>query len=490
LPNIRFTERRIRGRARGALTAVVDGLKNKANEWALCPHEFKEGVGLGVEETDTDALAEVLQTADGSGREVYLIGGSIGELKIGETISLADGDFSIRGAHRHFSCLRATMTGQPLFKMAAGGSLLRFHMEDVRLQGNGLTGASGSGHAIQMFDPDPTSGTHLPQMVTLSRVTIDGFRGTGAANYAESATHEACGIIQIGGLGCVTREVAVSNCGRGIVRQQTQNCRDIDPIISLCDKVGVLSYKNENYILDGADVIQCGDGVDMTIPDTIKTGNIVSYQDECPQFPFLKSKNSGGFAQVIIVLSEQARVEGFWIQPSMTADVAHRGIYIERAPGTKVKDGFFHLTNTSFEQDYEVIEAVASQSAEPLSGLEIVGNRFGFAPGMNVAYFIKVRGTAAGRPVTGLSIRNNVTQRAAPSSACTVDDGILLSSIALTDSEISENSIRAPSNVTITRGITGSSISQTRAYVRSNSFRADSGTITNNYSGITPDDPA
>jgi hypothetical protein len=484
------TEGRFRNMRMLLRELFVDGVNvgSKLSEAPITPQDFKEGVGLGVEETDTDAFVATIAEADGSGRDVYLLGGNIGELKIGETIALADGDFSIRGAHRHFSCLRSTMTGQPLFKMAAGGSLLRFHMEDVRLQGNGETGASGSGHAIQMFDPDPSNGTHLPQMVTLSRVTIDGFRGVGAANYAESATHEACGIIQIGGLGCVTREVAVSNCGRGIVRQRTQNCRDIDPLVSSCDKVGVLSYLNENYILDGADVINCGDGVDMTVPVALKTGNVISYQDECPQFPFLKSKNSAGFAQVIIILSEQARVEGFWIQPSMTADVAHKGIYIERAPGTKIKDGFFHLTNTSFEQDYEVIEAVASQSAEPLSGLEIVGNRFGFAPGMNVAYFIKVVGTAANRPVTGLSIRNNVTQRAPPSSACTVTDGILLSSIALTDSEIAENSIRAPANVTFASGMTATSISQTRAFIRMNSFRADSGTITANYTGITPDD--
>ena len=478
--------------------AVLRTVQSRLEDVAVYPHDLKEGVGIGNEANDTDAMHAVLALWNGQNDKGGVVGLRNAEtLLIGETLQIPR-NIWLRGQHLNGSCLQSNVIGAPLFDMA-DVSVVRFIMSDLRLQGNGLTGASGNGHAICMIDPDVATGSHLPQNAWFERVMIDGFRGADKRKYDNSADMEASALFQFGGLGCGSRDLQITNCGRGIVRWYTQNCLDIAPIISLCDKVGVQSAYNERYVLFGADVVSCADTGGAEIEGvSAPSGNIVSYWDEDFAAPFLKTKNSGGKANVVVQFSEGSAFDHFWLQCSQTviadgsAQTPHKGFYVERSPGTKIRNGFFHIPGQVDGNTVEVIELYNSQSLEPMGDVEVTGNRFSYASGMNtatrkIAYMIKATGASGTRLMPNLKIENNYTARVAPASACLIDDFIVLQNISMKGASIKGNTVYAPTGVTITNGIRAASVSLSDGdqIDIANSFNTASGTITNNYSGIT-----
>ncbi len=478
--------------------AVLRTVQSRLEDVAVYPHDLKEGVGIGNEGNDTDAMQAVLALWNGQNTKGGVVGLRNAEtLLIGETLQMPR-NIWLRGQSKNGSCLQSNVIGAPLIDMA-DISVLRFKMTDLRLQGNGVFGASGNGHAICAVDPDINSGSHLPANMFVENVLIDGFRGIDKRNYSGSSTMEASALFQFGGLGCGSKDLTISNCARGIVRWYTQNCYDFAPIISQCDKVGVQSAHNERYVLFGADVVSCADTGGAEIEGvSAPAGNVVSYWDEDFAAPYLKTKNSGGKANVVVQFSEGSAFDHFWLQCSQTviadgsAQTPHKGFYVERSPGTKIRNGFFHIPGQADNNTIEVIELYNSQTLEPMGNVEVTGNRFGYASGMNtstrkIAYMIKATGASGTRLMPNLKIENNYTARVAPASACLIDDFIVLQNISMKGASIKGNTVYAPAGVTITNGIRAASVSLSDGdgIDIANTFITNSGTITNNYSGIT-----
>lgn len=483
------------------LQKVTDRLSRDS----LYPHDYKDGVGQGVEEIDTDAMAGILVATGASAS-----GGTI-ELARNETLYIGESlqwkrRTNLIGKGLYTSKLYSALICEPLFKMGSE-TLVGCRFADFSCEGNNVTGASGSGHCFEFID-NVGGGAAVPQLTLIENVRIEKFRGQGVSNYARDADKliEACGIIVIGGLGCNTKDISISDCGRGIVRYATQNCRDTGPLIDHCDMVGIQDIGNENYLCLGGDVNMNGFGSDGTLNYPLQTGfhpcNIMVYLSEGSQYLAMKYKNGGGKAQVVVQLSESVHFDGGWMQAiqygvvdGSSVKATSKGFYIERSPGTRVTNHYFHLPNpgTGIDTSYECIEFKNTVNSETMSGCEASDIRFGYPIGgatatKKMAYGIKVAGDASTRPFHGFKAKNIKTARAAPGSNSLIDDLILIGQGVHSGMEISGVVAEAPNGVTVTDVIDASGVSTWgpgNVIERNKSNPQGTGAVTNLYNGVT-----
>jgi hypothetical protein len=410
-----------------------------------------------------------------------------GTYRVTSTITLNSGTHLV-GAGRSNTTINSTIVGASLFNTTASSAAF-IYVGDMKLVGNGLTGASGSGHAINFIDPAIGSGSFTPQNSLLERLWITGFKGLDVCTNSASPTISSAAIIMYDTLAVTCRNVVIGNCGHGFYLRQTQNCRLEDCVVDGVTKYALLSYQSDNLIVARCDLIDAGDGVtEAGYPNaTFGSGIVVSNED----FNFVlrdsKIKNNRAGGQTIrLMFTEGAVIDSNWIRADAITDVQHKGIYAERCSGLRINNNVFDpgLTAFSATRKYEQIELYNSQTNETFHA-SIEGNVFGDVAGMNIAYNIKVGGNANTRSYQVVIRNNKFGYRAARSAACVIDADVVLASCAVRCSEIVANTHYAPANVTRSLGYQATTVTLAENRVGPNEFRANTGTITAEYSGIT-----
>lgn len=446
------------------------------------------GAGLGSANGDTAAMIAAVAFFDGKDR------GSIQlppvSITMNQTIDIAFGLFDVVGFGRDVSTVTSAMVnGAPLFRLI--GHTLRLGFRDFKALGNQLTGAAGNGHAFALWDTDGmSSGSALPQGVIMERVCIDGFRGTGpeAAPLDSLGTMPACGINNKGGLGCIFRDIEILRCGGGAYMGNTQNCLIDNPLFSQMDRFGILDYRSASLRIINGDVQDCsGDGTDLTVPAAIPTGNIVSYFGNGTVIEGVKTKGASGNCQIYVRDGAGVKVRKNWLQVYMLRDVPHNGIIIHRTTGFCCDENMFDMSQSSYvaTQKNQGIQITNDQANDPVSG-SVRGNQFRFSPGMSISSFIRVGAPSGNRLFAGLVIENNTLGGfLAPSSGCTVDDGIVIENAKLVGCRIVNNVLDATAGVTFTNGIRFSSvIDGGKNWIAGNAMNISGGAITNPFIGV------
>ncbi len=428
--------------ARGTPQTVDESGVSIVNHVYVPGHIYRYGTNTTPGTTDmSTAVQTAIDVCDGNGGVVRL---PQDDIYCASTLTIATGRFSIIGDSQRLAKIISGVIGASLFDIT--GSVTFLHMRDFRLEGNSLTGASGNGHAINFIDPGIGSGAKSPQQCTVERLTIDGFRGDDAEGQA--GDFEACGIIDHDGLGNVYRDLNIANCGQGIYMRLSENCRIQNAIISACDVSGIMTYDCENVTIDGHDVINCGDGTGRTAPEAIDDFNIISMRDQNTVIKNGKVKNPNGTACIGIELSEGTIVQNNWIRPDLQRNGAHKGIYVERSPGTKITQNTFSAAVSGNTGDYEHIEAYHTQLAEPFANLTIEDNLF-LNIGQDTNYCIRINGNAATRLYTNLRIVGNTAGQRASVATNTITDVIVIDA-TVNGCTIEDNTVVATTNTTVT----------------------------------------
>jgi hypothetical protein len=438
-------------------------------------------VGDGVTD-DTAAIQATLNASLG----VFV---PAGIYRITSSLVLNSGNHLV-GAGQSATTLLSEIIGGSLLKTTASSAAF-IRVADMKLQGNGLTGASGNGHAVNFIDPAVGSGSFTPQNSLLERLFITGFKGQDVATNSASPTISSAAVIMYDTLAVTCRNVAVTNCGHGFYMRQTQNCRIEDCVVDGVTKYALLSYQSDNLIITRCDFIDAGDGiVDPGYPATtlgFGSGIVVSNNDFNFVFRDSKIKNNRAGEQAIrLLLSEGVVIDSNWIRADALTDVQHRGIYAERCSGLRINNNTFDPSTTSFSasRKYEQIELYNSQTNEVFQA-SVEGNVFGDVSGMNIAYNVKVGGNANTRSYQVVIRNNKFGYRNARSATCVVDADVVLASCAVRCSDISRNTHYAPTNVTRSLGYQATTVTLAENTVGPNEFRANGGTITTEYSGLT-----
>lgn len=436
-------------------------------------------VGDGITD-DTAAIQNAINTSG----FVFLPSGNY---RVTSTITLNSGTHLV-GTGRSNTTITSEIVGASLFQTVASSAAF-IYVGDMKLVGNGLTGASGNGHAINFIDPAIGSGTFTPQNSLLERLWITGFKGLDVCTNSGSPTISSAAVVMYDTLAITCRNLVVTNCGHGFYLRKTQNCRIEDCVVDGVTKYALLSYQSDNLILTRCDFIDAGDGVtEAGYPNTtFGSGIVVSNEDFNFVLQDSKIKNNRAGGQAIrLMFTEGAVIDANWIRADAMTDVQHRGIYAERCSGLRITNNTFDPSITAFSatRKYEQIELYNSQTNETFHA-SIEGNVFGDVSGMDIAYNIKVGGNANTRSYQ-VTIRNNkFGYRSARSSACVIDADVVIASCAVRCSEIVANTHYAPANVTRTLGYQATTVTLAENRLGPNEFRANSGTITAEYSGLT-----
>lgn len=407
-----------------------------------------------------------------------------GSYKINKPIVLPTG-FYLRGSHRSKTIFVSDIIGGSLFKTV--GNVSYGHLSDMTLQGNGLTDASGNGHALNMIDPQIDVGTHTPQQCVFERLAIIGFAGRDVRDNT-ATTISACAVIQCDGLQNVYRDILISNSGYGFYFNLAQNTKIENCVVTDCAKFAYFAINNENIVADKCDFINSGDGVTDTgnPAPQLMTGIIGSYANSGFILSNSKLKNTSGKAAIVQYLSNGDVIKENWIRGSMLADVPHKAIYAYRCTSLKITGNTFSPSTTAFtSKKYETIE-LYNDSLSTVCDAVISNNIFEGVSGFNIAYNIKIGGNANTRPFSGVLIKNNRFGDAQSAAPSVIDADILIGSCLIQNSEISGNTHVASSDITLSSCVTKSAaVFENVLVARNGSYTNGTGIITQKYSGLT-----
>lgn len=397
----------------------------------------------------------------------------------------------IVGAGRLSAIITSGVIGDSLFTNA--GSYTGFvYMSDFQMIGNGLTGASGNGHAINMIDPAIGSGSFTPAQSMFERLYIRNFKGLDVRDNSATAV-DACAIINVDGLGNVFRDISVENCGYGFYMQSTQNCRIIEPLVTGCDVWGLFSYDNENLNVIGGDINNSGeDGVTNATgaPETgLYTGNVLSARDEDFLMLGTKQKNSPGIAQTHL-FTTTATVRGGWLRPDHEIDKVFIGVQVTNPIDVDVDGVAFSPTSgAAYSATRKITHVKVSVAAtHNIAKARIRNNKFRTQGGTLVAACVHLVGASGATRMEGIDVTGNgfgLPQNVAV--AATIDADVLFDTGAFKNCNITGNNHYDATNVTKTAHYVAASATFAQNEIERNSFSSQtSGAIDGIYTDVVP----
>lgn len=398
------------------------------------------GTGCNSEALN-DAIAEL--SAQGGG----IIWFPIGKYRFTKPI-IWHSKVYLLGAGRGGSEWISEVIGDSLLKIGPDG-LDFFGITGFEIRGNGLTGAAGNGHAIDLIDPNINNSTHFPQQGYVADLYIHQFKGRGRE---ETGVMDACGMVQIDGLGIDYSNIVINKCGQGGYFRLCQNTHLYNVVVDKCSKYGLVFFDTENVTATSCDVVNCGDGlpaVAWPVAGAL-SANIWTRQNEGLVLFGLKSKGTKGRAQMVNEF-DAPLVEGCWFQLAVVDGLAPPAIYSRRPTGAKYLSNWFSPTYNVERLSYNIVEiendgeAPASFIAE--GNVIEIGN-------FNIASFLKLVASGSSRPFKGCKLSYN-TLNPGPASIsdkgmCTINAFISLAGGTLDHSEIIGNTGTIPAGCTVT----------------------------------------
>jgi len=411
-------------------------------------------VGDGVTD-DTAAISLALA----AGLHIYIPPGTY---KVTSPLTLRNGH-TIKGAGRLQSIISSGVIGASTFKNV--GSYTGFiYMSDLQIVGNGLTGASGNGHAINLIDPAIGSGSFTPAQSTFERLYIRNFKGldvrdntaTLAQAIIDLTAIDACAIICVDGLGVEIKNTSIENCGHGIYFHLTQNCRIYNPLITGCLGWGIHSYDTENTIVYDGDVNTCGtNGVTSAtgrLEAGLGTGNVLSARDEGFELYGMKVKGSPGTAQMHTFVTS-AKINGCWIRADHIIDKEFVGVLNTQPVDVSISDNDFSPTSGSpFSATRKIthVRTIAT-STHNTAKVRVNDNQFRTQASTLVRACVHFQGSAGATRMEGLEVQgNSFGMPFNIATATTIDTDVLLDNGTYTNCMFRGNNHYDATNVTKT----------------------------------------
>lgn len=389
------------------------------------------------------------------------------------------------GAGRGGSTLVSNVIGDSLFKIGSDG-LLFFGITGFELRGNGLTGASGNGHAIDLIDPNIDSGVHFPQHGYLADLYIRNFKGSGRE---QTGVMDAAAIVQIDGLAIDYSNIAITNCGQGGYFRLCQNTHLYNFVVDGTTKYGLVVYDTENVTVTSSDFVNCGDGlpaVERPVAGAL-SANIWTRQNEGLVLFGVKSKETKGRAQIVSEF-DSPLIQGCWFMLAAIDGITPAAIYMRSPMGAKVLGNWVSPTFNAARLKYDCIE-IEHDINTPASAI-IEGNVCEVG-NFDIASFIKLTGNAVQRAFRGFKLSYNTFNSSiagiADSGTCTVDAFVSLAGGTLDGSEIIGNTGYIPPTGTVTAFIERKAAAGMGPdnVVRGNTCTVEAGgTLTALYSGV------
>lgn len=245
----------------------------------------------------TAAFQAAIVEAHTSGRPLRL---SRGRWKVSDSLFPAATyieKLTIFGDGRKATIIDNDAVGVPLFNCGNSYNLV---LRDFGIEGNGLTGATGNGHAIAGTDPALESGTYLPGFLSVQRVDITGHRGNDV-NYAAAAM-PACAIYLANALGAVFDHVFTMDNSFGAYAYKSYQPTFRDCIWNGNHLSGLVADQCENLRLvrpdmvggndmDSGGTVHVGAGGALTGGYDRRAGCVVDYVSEGSEYHGGKYKN-------------------------------------------------------------------------------------------------------------------------------------------------------------------------------------------------------
>lgn len=403
-------------------------------------------------------------------------------------------DGELRGAGVRQTILKSEVIGGSLIKVSSPDGVQVGHIADLQLLGNGLTGASGNGHALNFIDPQFATGAYTPQAMIVERLWIRDFRGQDVRDNGTTNKIAAAGIICVEGLQNIFRDILVHTCGHGFYLERTQTNKISNCVAYTCDKYGVLCYQTVGTIIDKCDLVGNGETgtTDAGYPRSDwSMGNLLSCEDEGIVITQNKAKNTKGIAQVNLMASFGALVMGNWLRSdsdSTRSIVVNHAIRAYKCYGIQIRfNTFSHiLAGGSMASAKAKRILLTTDAVSETYNAAIEHNIFQSQSGLLVEYNLCLEGSTNTCLYSNVSIINN--RFGTPGSittASTIDVDIIVRNCGFTNSRVTNNLHYAQTNVTRTRCISGEGLtSETRNIIQYNLFKTDGGTITTNYFGF------
>ena len=318
------------------------------------------------------------------------------------------------------------------------------HVAHLWLLGNGLTGASGNGHGIAVYDPTPDTGAYAPQFCNVLSCRIASFKGVNDDGRGGSML--SAGIAFVSTLGCTVRDSYISSNNYGVYvdtsfTQRIHNCTTVDNV-----KYGIIALgitgTVEGLVIRDTDNVNNGDEstVAQTGWSTAPTGNIYLQNVVGSTIAGNKFKN-GNFGNVMVHACQGLSFSGSWIRANN-----QYGVILRSSHGIEITGGMVDCavgsTNTP---TYILIQSIGAKDSH---GISIRGVRFRFQGNQNIADCIRIEGDDVARRISG-SIEDCYFGDVDLVGPCTISNIFNVSTISLSGFAIKRCAIYAETNATV-----------------------------------------
>ena len=447
------------------------------------------GGAKGGGNDDTAAFEAAIAT----GKRVYVPADSY---NIGRTLIVPQNG-GIIGDGMTQTILNSKVIGGSLIATASPDGTQNSLIQDLQLNGNGLSGAQGNGHALNFIDPVRDAGAWAPQGMVVQRLWIRNFRGAESRDHTDTTKIAAAGIICVQGLQNVFRDVIVHNCGHGFYLDSTQTNKIVNCVAYLCDKAGIFTYQTVGTLIEQCDIVGNGASgtTDAAYPASdLGMANIICSFDENLTISRTKVKNTNGQAQVYLKQCYGTIISENWLRSDIDQArtiVVNNGLKALNCPGLKIKDNTFScvLAAGTIGQPVKAkhVNLVTPSQVEGFS-FTFTGNVFVTQPGLLTEYSLCVESTGASTNCEFFGCIIDANRFGTPlvvNSPIVHDDDILVRNCSFTYSRITNNVHYAQTNVTRTCCINGVNLSaENNNTIQQNLFKVNGGTITTKYSGL------
>jgi Pectate lyase superfamily protein len=378
-------------------------------------------------------------------------------------------DFTLRGDGPAATVIKASVVGaasQPTIKVNATTGA-RLTISDLCILGNGLTGASGNGHAMSIIN---TAGTGFaPQIVTLRNIYIEGFRGTGLDR--SGASMVATGIYSYLGTAMHVENVSVYSCGYSLSLEGYQKAYFYNFVTDTADNRGVHLLNCEAIEFFGGIMNRCGSSGALDGCVVIQGGNGIS---------FFGTRIKDGYPYLVNTQSTTVTNKDISFYSCDFNQLDGQNVCCNIGTGDcnfRVIGGRMKWSNTSTAAVGVLVGN--GPGGFQMTGLRVDGVQFSIGSGGTILALASVQ-NSTGVVHAPRFISMNIGDGSAAGSATAMTNGILLS--GLIDSPIIEAlNIHAGTNFTVTNAVNinagGGNIINVQ--ILAPVYRTTGGTITN-----------
>lgn len=428
----------------------------------------------GAKPDGVTASATAIQSAIDAAPQNSVVVLQGGTYAVASTLTINKERIVLKGAGRSSTKIVSTVVGAPTIKYNTES--IHNYIQDLWLSGNGLTGASGNGHAIAFIDPTPGSGAYAPQTSYVLNCRIDGFKGNDTNG--RGGTMLACGVFQISTLEVTIKDCFIENCQHGLFIDSCFAPRIYDNVIIDHVKYGILVVGTDNVIenlfMSGNDFLNSGDSgtFSQTGWTTAPTGNAYFYRVEGGSISGNKFKN-GDLSNVVFAYCKGLSIHGNWIR----ADNQYGAIF-RACHGVSIMGNSFDCsTGSTNTPEYLTFQCVGGKDS---NGIVVRGNVFRFQGNKNVTHCIKIEGDASARRFQACAIDENYFGDVDLVGPTTITNAINVVQVTLSACSISRNVFYAETNATITTCFrTDANTNFIEFSFNGNQFQTNGGTITN-----------